>query len=233
MRHKIISISQRLRLPSICALCSQYHKDGMAVCFSCLQLFPSIGPACYYCALPLPDNDFLMCGHCAEKKPSFDHAIAPFHFEEPLRTLLHEFKYHEGLYLSSFFATLIKRAIPTESLKTQCLLPVPMHPKRLRQRGFNQAAELVKQLGRLLTIPYDLSHCKKIINTAPQAGLNAKQRQRNLKHAFYVDPLPYQHVTLVDDLLTTGSTANELANTLKSQGVCRVDIWCCARTVSV
>lgn len=233
MRHKIASIAQRLRLPAICVLCNQYHQDRIAICLPCLQLLSPIGPACYHCALPLPDKDFPVCGHCCKKKPHFDQAIAAYHFEEPLRTLLHEFKYHEGLYLCSFLATLITTAIPPEALKTQCLLPVPLHRKRLQQRGFNQAAELVKQLGRQLKIPYDLSHCKKIINTAPQAGLNAAQRQRNLRHAFTVQPLPYQHVTLVDDLLTTGSTVNELAKILKQQGVNRVDVWCCARTTSL
>lgn len=229
MRYKIASIAQRLRLPSICALCNQYHRDYVAICSSCLQLLSPIGPACIYCALPLPDSNFLVCGFCCKEKPYVDHAIAAYHFEEPLRTLLHEFKYHEGLYLSSFFAKLIQNALPQEALQTQCLLPVPMHPKRLQKRGFNQAAELAKQLGRRLKIPYDLSRCKKIINTAPQAGLNAEQRQRNLRHAFYVEPLPYQHITLVDDLLTTGSTVNELAYILKKQGVNRVDVWCCAK----
>lgn len=230
MRHKIAIISQQLRLPAICVFCGQYHHDRIAICFSCIQLFSLIGPACYHCALPLPDENFLVCGHCCKKKPYIDQAIAAYHFEEPLRTLLHEFKYHEGLYLCSFLATLITTAIPPEALKTQCLLPVPMHRKRLQQRGFNQAAELVKQLGRQLKIHYDLSHCKKIINTAPQAGLNAAQRQRNLRDAFEIQPLPYDHVTLVDDLLTTGSTVNELAKILKQQGVSRVDVWCCART---
>ncbi len=231
MRYKIASISQRLRLPSICVLCNQYHRERIAICSPCLQLLSPIGPACYHCALPLPESDFSICGHCCKKKPSIDNAIAAYHFEEPLRTLLHEFKYHEGLYLCSFFATLIMKALPPEALQTQCLLPVPMHPKRLQQRGFNQAAELVKQLGRRLKIPYHLSHCKKIIHTAPQADLNAKQRQRNLHNAFHAEPLPYQHVTLIDDLLTTGSTANELARVLKKQGVRRVDVWCCARTI--
>ena len=230
MRHKIASISQRLRLPAICVLCNQYHRELIAVCSPCLKLLPAIGPACYHCALPLPDTDFPVCGHCCKKKPHFDHTVAPYHFEEPLRSLLHEFKYHEGLYLCSFLARLIISAIPSEALKTQCLIPVPLHRKRLQQRGFNQAVELVKYLGRHLEIPYDLSLCKKIIETAPQAGLNATQRQRNLRHAFQAPPLSYAHVTLVDDLLTTGSTVNELAKTLKQQGVEQVDVWCCART---
>jgi len=106
-----------------------------------------------------------------------------------------------------------------------------MHPKRLKQRGFNQAAVLTQSLGKKLNLPYRLNSCQKIINTAPQARLNGEQRQTNLKQAFIAEKLPYQHVMLVDDLLTTGSTANELALTLKKVGVQRVDIWCCARAV--
>ena len=229
MRQKKTSISQWLRLPSICALCNQYHRDYHAICHACSTLLVPIGPACYHCALPLPDSDFWLCGHCSKKKPAHDQVIAAYHFEEPLRSLLHEFKYHEGLYLCSFLATLIANAIPSAAYKTQCLIPVPLHPTRLRQRGFNQAAELAKYLGHQLKLPYDLVICKKTINTVPQAGLNANQRQRNLQGAFHVTPLPYQHVTLIDDLFTTGSTVHELAKTLKKQGVERVDVWCCAR----
>ena len=107
-----------------------------------------------------------------------------------------------------------------------------MHPKRLKQRGFNQAAILTKLLARKLNIPYDLTSCQKIINTEPQASLDGEQRQKNLRKAFRCKPLPYEHVTLIDDLLTTGCTANELALTLKKTGVKRVDIWCCARTIA-
>ena len=229
MRHKMSSISQRLRLPAICVLCNQYHRGRLAICDKCHHHIMPVGPACYHCALPLPEGDFLVCGHCCKQKPYVDQAIAAYRFEEPLRTLLHEFKYHEGLYLCSFLATLIENALPQAAKETQCLIPVPMHPERLRQRGFNQAAELTKKLGYTLKLPYDLSHCKKIINTAPQASLNAKQRRKNLRNAFRAEPLPYQHITLIDDLLTTGSTVNELAKILKTQGVRRVDVWCCAR----
>ncbi len=232
MRHIMASISQRLKLPAICSLCNQHHRGRLAICAACHQHLMPMGPACYHCAMPLPESDFLICGHCCKKKPSVDQAIAAYHFEEPLRTLLHEFKYHEGLYLCSFLATLILNAIPPMAKKTQCLIPVPMHPQRLRQRGFNQAAELTKQLGNALKLPYDLSHCKKIINTAPQASLNAEQRRKNLRQAFHAEPLPYQHITLVDDLLTTGSTVNELAKILKEQGVAQVDVWCCARVTA-
>ena len=229
MRHKILSITQRFRLPAICALCNQYHQGNLAVCTECQKYLTPIKYACKHCALPLLDNIFLICGHCIKNKPNVDLVIAANRFEEPLRSLIHEFKYNEGLYLSSFFTSLILQAIPTEAKTTECLIPVPLHHKRLRKRGFNQAALLTKQLGQALKLPYNLTYCTKIINTATQASLNAKHRKANLKNSFLVKSNKYKHVTLIDDLLTTGSTVNELAKTLKQQGVSRVDVWCCAR----
>ena len=155
-----------------------------------------------------------------------------YQFEEPLRTLLHQFKYHNGLYLTKFLSQLILNAYHTNPTKPQCLIPVPMHPEKLKLRGFNQAAVLTKHVARALNLPYDLYHCQKQINTVPQASLNGEQRQKNLHKAFHVNPLPYEHVALIDDLLTTGSTANELAFTLKKAGIKTVDIWCCARAIN-
>ncbi len=231
MRQKIASIAQMLRLPSLCVLCNHYHQSHGLVCTECTALLKPLGPACQYCALPLPAGNFMVCGQCCKKRPYFDQAITAYRFEEPLRTLVHDFKYRDGLYLRNFLATSMLQAMPTDIHKTQCLLPVPMHPKRLRQRGFNQAVELAKHLARTLNLPCDLSYCHKILNTAPQAELNGKQRQQNLRGAFNVSPHPYKHITLIDDLLTTGSTANELARLLKNKGALRVDVWCCARAV--
>lgn len=104
-----------------------------------------------------------------------------------------------------------------------------MHPLRFKQRGYNQAVLLTKYLGKTLQKKYDLFNCKKIRHTQPQAELNQISRQKNLNQAFVVHPLPYQHVTLIDDLITTGNTVNELAKTLKNAGVAKVDVWCCAR----
>lgn len=232
MRQKIASITHLLRLPAICALCDHYHTGRLAVCRACITLFMPLGAACQYCAHPLPDARLLICGHCCKQQPIIDRTLTAYRFEEPLRTLMHEFKYHEGLYLLTFLSMLMQQALPTEGYTTECLIPVPMHPKRIRQRGFNQAAELAKHLSQALKVPYDLSHCHKHVNTPPQAGLNQVARYRNLKGAFRVTPMSYQHVTLIDDLLTTGSTAKELADTLKQQGVRRVDLWCCARTIA-
>ena len=113
----------------------------------------------------------------------------------------------------------------------QCIIPVPMHPQRIKLRGFNHAAILARSLAKKLQLPCDVTSCQKIINTAAQASLDGEQRQKNLRHAFRTKKLPFQHVALIDDFLTTGSTANELALTLKQAGVKKVDVWCCARTV--
>lgn len=226
---KIASITQTLRLPTICILCAHYHRGAFSVCSDCRKLLSPMGPACAYCATALPDDTFPLCGQCGKNKPDFDQAVAAYHFTEPLRTLMHHFKYQEGLYLSHFLADLMLQRKPTSIHLTQCLIPVPMHPQRLQHRGFNQAVELAKYLAKRLQLPCDLRHCKKIINTAPQVTLTGKQRRKNLAGSFAVLPLPFQHVTVIDDLLTTGSTVNSLAKALKNSGVHTVDVWCCAR----
>lgn len=192
-----------------------------------MEWIKPLGPACRRCAHPLPEDLYLLCGSCIKTPPHFDRAWIAYAYEEPLRTLLHQFKYQKGLYLHSFLCELMLQAL--QKTQAQCLIPVPMYPKKIRQRGFNQAAVLAKTLAKKLQLPYDLIHCKKIIHTPAQAHLDHEQRQKNLRKAFHSQPLPYQHVLLIDDLLTTGSTASEVALSLKKAGVKTVDICCCAR----
>ncbi|WED42210.1 ComF family protein [Legionella cardiaca] len=232
MRHTLASITQMLRLPSVCVICYQYHRDPYAACRACFSLLQQLGPACSYCALPLSDDSFLVCGRCSKSKPAFDRTFTMYRFEEPLRTLLHEYKYNGALFLRGFLVKLMIDALPQTALKTECLVPVPLHSKKLQERGFNQAAELAKRLAKHLQIPYELTLCKKILHTPSQMSLNRKERHRNLRHAFEVKANSYQHITLVDDLLTTGNTVNELATLFKKQGVAHVDVWCCARATT-
>jgi len=248
MLNKIASISQRrpafptqfrqatqrirryLQPPACCILCHQSNVNAQILCDACYPLLPELGPACNYCAIPLVDGGEGLCGMCCQKKPDLDRVITAYRFEEPLRSWLHAFKYHEQLYLSSLLTDLMLRA-SHDPTTIECFIPIPMHTKRLRKRGFNQAAMLAIHLSQHLRRPCELYQCNKIINTMPQAGLNASLRKTNLKNAFTANTLPYQQVTLIDDLYTTGSTANELARTLKRQGVKRVELWCCARAV--
>lgn len=232
MRQKIASITQMLRLPVVCVLCYQYHRQPTALCELCLNSFKQLGSACRYCALPLPDSKFLICGFCCKEKPFIDATYSAYLFEEPLRTLLHDFKYKEALYLRSSLVQLMLDALPENGqFQSQCLVPVPLHPKRLRQRGFNQAAELAKLLAKKLKMAFEADLCKKIIHTPPQVSLDGLQRRQNLRHVFATGPVKYQCITLIDDLMTTGSTANELARILKQKGATQVNLWCCARAI--
>ncbi len=112
----------------------------------------------------------------------------------------------------------------------ECIIPVPLHHNRYRQRGFNQSIEIARHLSRQLSIPLDLSSCIRNRDTTHQTDLPAKQRRKNMRQAFSVlNPMPYQHVAIVDDVMTTGATASALAAALKKHGVNRVDVWVCAR----
>jgi ComF family protein len=112
----------------------------------------------------------------------------------------------------------------------EVLLPVPLHRKRLLDRGFNQAFEIARALSQLLDIPVDSHALSRIRDTDSQSGLSANQRQKNILKAFaYEASTPYSHVAVVDDIITTGSTANEITKTLHRTGVEQVEIWGLAR----
>ena len=196
-----------------------------------LALFIPLGAACVHCATPLPNTNHTRCGHCIKHSPALDAVFTPYRFEEPLRTLLHLFKYHEQLHLALFLAQKMQQTLPPINPQTTCLIPVPIHPKRMRTRGFNQAALLASHLAKQLKLPCLINTIQKIKNTTPQAELGARARHNNLRGSFSIKAIPYTHVILIDDLITTGSTANELAHQLKKQGVHEVNLWCVAKTI--
>jgi ComF family protein len=231
MRQKIASITQWFSIPTVCVLCHHHHAQSSSLCSTCSQLLTRLHNPCQYCACPLPSEQFLICGECLRKKPAFDRVITAYTFEEPLRSLLHEFKYLKALHLRPLLAALMIEAYDEKMAQADCIMPTPLHTARICERGFNQAAELAKIIAKKIKKPYVDSICKKINNTLPQVGLTAQDRRKNLRYTFIAKPSPYQHVLMIDDLVTTGSTANEIARTLKRQGVKHVDIWCCARAI--
>ena len=229
--YKIRSIIPHLlHLKTPCALCRRLHHGKFSVCTFCENALIPLGPACKHCATPLFETNLLVCGHCIKQKPPLDYVFAAYRFEEPLRTLLHDFKYREGLHLTKFLTSLMQTSLIDNTYQTECLIPIPAHKKRLQERGFNQAMVLAKHLAKHMQRPCLSSHIQKIIDTPSQAKLDAPARRRNLQNTFKLKTIPYKHVTLIDDLITTGSTANELAFQLKAQGVERVDLWCIAKT---
>lgn len=221
------SISRRLYLPTLCALCNQSHSGILAVCTYCMDYIHPIEHRCKTCAMLLPDGNFPVCGACIKNPPAIDACHVLYDYEEPLRTLMHRFKYQNHLHLLPVLGHLMLHSL--QATQAQCLIPVPLHPKRLNERGFNQAALLARWLGKKTHLPVANKICYKIQNTSPQASLDRAAREKNLAHAFKIQSTSFERVMLIDDLITTGTTSNELAKKLKEHGVTRVELWCCAR----
>jgi ComF family protein len=144
--------------------------------------------------------------------------------------MIHQFKFNAKLYLGRLLADLFVAGLPTQAQAAECIIPVPLHQRRFRQRGFNQSMELARHIGKALSIPVDHRSCRKILYTEAQTGKNARQRRHNVKDAFHFEnTAEYGHVIVLDDVVTTGSTVSEITRVMKRQGVRRVDVWSVAR----
>lgn len=199
------------------------------MCAACMKTLQPIGPQCRHCALPLADALFPCCGRCLREKPCFDTVYCAWRYLEPLQSILHAFKYRQALFWSGFLAERILDALPDTMTLPECLVPVPLHRHRLRERGYNQSTLIAQKLAKMLSLPLVHNGCMRLRDTRPQAGTSAASRRVNLQNAFAARPTTFQHIALIDDVLTTGSTASAVAAALKQQGVKRVDVWCCAR----
>lgn len=226
-----INIPQLLNIPAVCVLCKHYHSSRDSLCTQCMQQLKPLPCGCLRCALPLPLDQAGLCGQCIQKYPAIDQVICAYEYQHPLRFLIHAFKYRQALNLTHLMAQLMMHAQSSITHAPQCLVPMPLHPKKIRMRGFNQSQVLARSLGKMMNVPVRTRMCSKVKVTAPQAQLSAEERQKNVLGAFKVKSNSPAHITLIDDLLTTGNTANELAKTFKAAGVERVDLWCIARTV--
>lgn len=222
------SITQALKPGIYCFICRT--KTKQVVCVDCLQQLTQLGCRCMTCALPLIETTDTQCGQCILSPPSLDLILTAYAYTAPLRFLIHHFKYHEGYFLTPVLTELLLDALP-ENYKTDCIVPVPMHTKRLRERGFHHTLWLAKALSKKTRIPVDASCCVKIKHTINSAQLSAKARQKNTEDSYLVYSSSYRHVTLVDDLTTTGETANNIATLLKKNGVETVSLWCVAKTL--
>lgn len=172
------------------------------------------------------------CGQCLRREPPFARAWAPLRYAHPLDLLEARFKFRADLAAGRVLSSLmIECAADDGPERPDVLIPIPLHAKRLRERGYNQALELVRPLAQTLGVPLRVDALVRMRATPPQTGLDAAARKRNLRGAFAVEPgvsLP-AHVALFDDVMTTGATLREAARTLLRAGVARVDAWSLAR----
>jgi ComF family protein len=226
-----------LMFPVTCVLCGAPGDHGLDLCSGCLRDLPGIDPCCARCALPLPTEvsnpgKAVLCGACQSRAPPFTVCQAAFRYEEPLPALIAGIKFRGRLNLLRLLGLLLARRLrETSADLPDAIVPVPLHPSRLRKRGYNQALELARVVGRALAVPLDADCCARVLATTPQADLDQKARMKNMRGAFSaMERVDGLHLAVLDDVVTTGSTCNELARTLRGAGAARVDVWAVART---
>jgi ComF family protein len=230
-----------LILPARCHTCRRYlrHEENPCFCRDCWDTISLInGACCPRCGKPFASEAALshspghLCGNCRERLPHFDHAVAAGWYEGVLAEAIHLFKYRGRTLLArplgAFLIDAMKR-LPT----VDCLVPVPLHPSRLREREFNQAlllCDFVKAESGLPVIPDGL---ERVRETPPQIGLSHKDRPRNVRRAFVTkrsEQIEGRRIALIDDVLTTGATVNDCARALKRAGAETVCVLTIART---
>jgi len=236
----IINIFKKVHvflLPYTCILCEALSDQELDLCQGCENDLPWHRDACPQCAQPLGQTSSSSlqspCGQCLKNPPPFTQTIAAFRYEMPISQWVNQLKFYNQLLPSQLLGALLAKKIKAQSLQLpQCIIPVPLHKQRLIKRGYNQTHEIAKTVAHILQIPIDPHYCQRIRATAAQTEIPQRQRYSNIKNAFQAKSNKvYQHLAIVDDVVTTGATVSELAKTLLLNGVHRVDIWCSARTV--
>ncbi|UTW44154.1 ComF family protein [bacterium SCSIO 12696] len=221
-------------IPSRCLLCDNPTSHLLPLCHPCQMELPWLHHHCQQCALPLIQNDKeQLCGECLSSTPPWQQCIAAFEYQPPISQLISHYKHSANFAAGRVLATLLhtKITLSLDGALPQLILPVPLHWRRQLSRGFNQSYDLARQLSARLGIACNYRYLRKHHHTPPQQGLPRKQRQKNLKGQFSVaKPVTDLHIALVDDVVTTGSTARAVASLLVASGAARVDLWCVART---
>lgn len=216
-----------------CEVCRQWCTG--ALCADCVARFAAPQPRCARCGLRL-GVAAPTCGACLPDPPPFAHTVCAVDYGFPWDHLVGEFKFQARPELASALAPLLAAAVRRAALPLpDGVLPMPLAPQRLAQRGYNQAWELARRVAVALRCPARPDWLQRPLDTAPQAELGRAARQRNLRTAFMVDPqhrpgLAGRRVVLVDDVMTTGATVREVAAALLRAGAAAVDVWVLART---
>jgi ComF family protein len=224
-------------LPEKCLLCHQAPNQASAtgLCKGCTESLPWLQNACLNCALPLnsPIATSYTCGQCQNEPPPFQQCHTLFHYQPPINSLISRLKFNQRLSYARTFGELMAQQILdryTHAQLPDMIIPVPLHKRRLRKRGFNQAQEIARGCAAKLSLPLNTKQCQRTKHTAHQLGLSAVERRRNVKKAFTCKPFQRGlRVALVDDVMTTGTTLRELSLCLKNAGCEEVHLWCVAR----
>lgn len=204
-------------------------RDGLW-CAACDAALPRLDmPCCPACALPTPGGE--VCGHCLRQPPKFARTTAAFGYAFPLDKLVQAMKYGGQLALAHAFAHKLAERIDRGNLP-DCVIPMPLHPAKLRERGYNQSLLLARPIARRFGLELLPHACERVRDTPPQSGLPWKKRRKNMRNAFRCEmDLSGKRVALVDDVLTTGASLNALAEAVGQCGAAGIEAWVVARTL--
>jgi ComF family protein len=221
---------QSTLFPASCLLCGDAVHGALELCAPCHKELPFNRPACPRCGRPFPGGADL-CGACLRRPPPYAALTAALRYEPPVDRLVQGLKFNHRLENARLLGRLLADTVAAIlDEPPELILPVPLHPARLRQRGFNQALELARPLASRLGIPIGRDYCRRLRATEEQSHLPAKGRRANVRGAFkVVRPVRARHVAVVDDVVTTGSTVGELSRALRRSGVEHVEVWACTR----
>lgn len=227
--------------PEVCQVCLAERatpQEGY-LCNSCAsQARPLRSPRCDVCGRPFAGNisGTFICGDCRETPPKFDYARSVMVFEGPVREAIHQWKYHQAFWLERRLnAWLCEAAAPAlRAGDWHAIVPVPLHPVKHRERGFNQAERLARQLSLATGLPLNIRVLKRVKHTLSQTRLTRHERAANLRGAFAVadgERLSGARLVLVDDVMTTGATLDAAATALRRAGAEAVCAWTLARGI--
>lgn len=221
-------------LPMACLLCGGACTEDN-ICPGCLRDLPRNDRACLACGLACEDRVQGRCGRCLDHPPAWDRLHAPLRYEFPADVLVRMLKYHRKLSAGPALARAMVVGYPVDVLPAgAAFIPVPLHWSRRAVRGYNQARELGIHLSKRCGIPFADGRLRRSRSTRSQTGLDATARRRNLRDAFYWRgaDLEGRNIILVDDVMTTGSTAVACAKVLRRAGAGRIEVWVAARAAA-
>lgn len=219
---------------AICVLCSARGASPVLdLCAGCRADLPANDDSCARCAEPLARASAspLICGACLRRPPRFDSTLCALRYAYPVDQMVQRLKYGGAVAYGRVLGELLADCVGRQGVALPaCIIPMPLAQPRFCARGYNQAIEIAAVLERRLSVPVRTDLVERIRHTREQAELDRTQRRRNVRGAFAMrQKLPGGHIAIVDDVVTTGSTVNELARVLKRADARRVDVWAVAR----
>ncbi len=212
--------------PPVCLLCGG-RGHAVDLCAECRAEFPWLRCSCPRCGTPLPSST--LCDPCQRSVPFYDRIFTAFVYEPPIDALIVGLKFRDRIAHARLLGELLADALATRTVPLpDLILPVPLHHTRLRKRGYNQALELTRPVAQRLGMPVDSTVCHRVRATRPQSTLEAEQRRSNVRDAFFItknSKVAGRRIAILDDVVTTGHTVNELARVLYQAGARGVEVW--------